>query len=244
VARIHLAYSRACQPTALDPACGPLRLLVSFAYKGDFLNGLKAGIKVGDWVLDSGAYSFKHSGTQITVDDFCRGIDEMSKCAAGPPREVYALDVIGDWRSTSKNVQTMWARGYKAIPTFHIGEPFEVLKVYAENYPKVAIGGVARVRKGAGLYEFLDRCFEVAWPKALHGFAAVRPAVLDRYPFDSVDSTTWCRTPNRYGYWPGVGDLRIRDAQQSLVWTSRYYQRLERDSESRFARDLAKVRVT
>jgi hypothetical protein len=243
MALIYLAYGSAGMPTLLDPRCGPARLLVSYAWEKDFRKLLERGYRPQEWVLDSGAYSFKHSGTPVTVDDFCRGIDMLVKCAAGPPSEIYALDVIGDWRATYANVRTMERRGYNAIPCFHLGEPFDVLKTYAQNYPKVAIGGVARIRGGAGLRQFLDKCFAAAWPVRIHGFAAVRPDVLRDYPFDSVDSSTWCRTAQRYGWWAGMGELKIRDVKEPMIVTVRHYQKMERESEGRWASDLARIRA-
>ena len=94
-----------------------------------------------------------------------------------------------------------------------------------------------------GLKRFLDDCFAAVWPKAIHGFAALRPSLLRDYPFDSVDSASWVSGPMKYGSWPGLGNLRVRNIKVPLTPVVRYYERMERESEGRWAKELEKVRA-
>ena len=138
----HGAY-REQETAALHHRADAPALLVSYVYLKPFLKN-RERYYYRDWVMDSGAYSAHNSGTKIELAayiDACHGL-----LATDPTlTEVFALDVIGDYRASAANVAAMWDAGIPAIPTYHYGEPEGVLIDLAAGYPKIAVGGVVRL---------------------------------------------------------------------------------------------------
>ena len=94
--------------SGLDGAMLPA-LLVSYYYLAPFLEARKR-YAFRDWALDSGAYSAHNAGAAIDLEQY---IAEALRLKAEDPQlsEVFALDVIGDWRASAKNTERMWAAG-------------------------------------------------------------------------------------------------------------------------------------
>lgn len=146
--------------------------------------------------LDSGAFSAYTQGAEIDLDEYIQFIKDNRKSV-----EVYAnLDVIGDARATWKNQKRMERAGLMPIPCFHFGEDWLWLERYVNNYDYIALGGIA-VKKNYGvLTRWLDECFNricdaQGVPRVkVHGFGITSLRLLFRYPWYSVDSTSWVVT--------------------------------------------------
>lgn len=162
---------------------------------------------IRDWILDSGAYSAKHSGREIGLGeyiDFCHKVMESKS----PPSAIFALDVIGDWRASMSNTEAMWKAGVQAIPCYHAGEPTDVLVGMARDYPRIAIGGVAGIVYGKDREKYLRSIFGKVWPKRVHGFGISTIELCSAFPFDSVDASSWEIGALRYGQWRSKGRLK------------------------------------
>lgn len=149
------------------------------------------GITKGKLFLDSGAFSAFTRNVQINIDDYCDFIKSHSASI-----EMYAaLDVIGNAEATRKNVEYMEAKGLHPLPTFHYKSPISELHRMCEKYDYIALGGlvpIARQRKR--MQAWLDTCFSVIkqyWPIKVHGFGVNAYWAWERYPFYSVDATSW-----------------------------------------------------
>ena len=140
------------------------------------------------WFIDSGAFSVFTGKKTIDLEEY---IKDLRKWKCG----IYAgLDVIGDAEQTKKNCEIMKKAGLKPIPTFHFGEDYSYLEDYCKEYDFIALGGVAQLRTYPKVSAWLDNCFAIIkkyWPKKIHGFAITGERYLKRYPFYSVDSTSW-----------------------------------------------------
>lgn len=142
--------------------------------------------------LDSGAYSAHTRGQEIDVHEYIDFIKRHLQWI-----DVYAnLDVIGDAEATWKNQAAMEEAGLTPLPVYHIGEPPRFLDRCLE-YSYFAIGGIAASNMRTR-YTFLDRCFSKICdtpdrlPRAkVHGFGVTSIAHMRRYPWWSVDSTSW-----------------------------------------------------
>ncbi|MDD5146820.1 MAG: hypothetical protein PHN39_03750 [Candidatus Pacebacteria bacterium] len=141
--------------------------------------------------LDSGAYSVFTGVAQVDLKEMIEDYKKLDfislKCG---------LDVIGNAEETKQNCLKMREAGLDVVPTFHYGESFEYLKFYCDNFNYVALGGVAQLRSQSSLLiRWLDNCYSIIRdyvPKIkVHGFAITSYKLLLRYPFYSVDSTTW-----------------------------------------------------
>jgi hypothetical protein len=145
--------------------------------------------------LDSGAFSAKSQGVPIDIYEYISFIESHKELLS-----VYAnLDVIGDPIASKKNLRIMQKAGLNPLPVFHFGEnPDKYLKPLIEKYDYICIGGMV---KSGDLVTFLDRCFskyicdEDGFPKIkVHGFGLTSVKMMLRYPWYSVDSTSWILT--------------------------------------------------
>lgn len=140
-----------------------------------------------------------------------------------------ALDVIGDWRASLRNVQKMWAAGVPAIPVWHITEPEDLLVGLARDYPKIA-GGAARLHGAATKRRFAEQVFARVWPTPIHGLAVGGPDLHRCVPWHSVDASNWEANPARFGKWKAFDGaaLGVRGGTQDLRAEVDWYLDLER----------------
>jgi hypothetical protein len=213
-------------------------LLVSFVYLEQFLRHRPEYV-IRDWVMDSGAFSAHVSGTEIDLDHYtnvCKALLATDELLT----EVYALDVIGDHKASIRNTERMWEAGVEAIPTFHYGEPVEALLHLAKNYPKIALGGVARMRDKRRI-EWAKACFAHVWPARIHGFGICTEPALTQLPFHSADATTWDNSPCRFGHWKTYGNASVRGSDHDLRCEVEWFMRLERRVRSQWKREMEKL---
>ena len=158
-------------------------------------NGIMVKTNKVELFLDSGAFSAWSQKIEINIQDYITFIKEHEDVI-----DVYAnLDVIGSAEKTWKNQQTMEKAGLNPIPVFHFGEDEEMyLKPLITKYNRIGIGGMV---KSGDLKSFLDRifaryiCDSDGIPKTkVHGFGLTSLNLMLRYPWYSVDSTSWVVT--------------------------------------------------
>jgi hypothetical protein len=143
--------------------------------------------------LDSGAFSAFTQKVEIKIEDYISFVKENEKYL-----HVYSnLDVIGDPATTWKNQIIMENAGLKPLPTFHYGSNLKWLKRILSKYEYMALGGMVPIPTRA-LVPWLDDlyknhlCDKDGVPKIkVHGFGVSSIKLLLRYPWYSVDSTSW-----------------------------------------------------
>lgn len=148
------------------------------------------GVKV---FLDSGAFSAFTQGIEIDIAEYCDYIHKNADIID----LASVLDAIGDPEGTWRNQEEMERRGTKPLPCFHYGEPTEILDYYVSKYPYITIGGMVPISTPQ-LKIWLDRIWEEhltnadGTPKVkVHGFGLTSLPLMMRYPWYSVDSSTW-----------------------------------------------------
>lgn len=199
-------------------------ILVSYVYVQAFLKKQSKYV-YRDWMLDSGAYSAWNSGYEIDIHEYiatCKHLRKTDPTLA----EIIALDVIGSDRGSLKNAIIMKNAGVEAMPVFHIGDDWGILKDYAAGWDKVGLS----CRFGESLkdsYKFYDQCFARAWPKKFHSFGWIAEDVLIRYPFHSSDASSWEMGPCAFGSWKTFGKMSIRGSSHDLRAEVEWYLRLE-----------------
>lgn len=137
--------------------------------------------------LDSGAFTAFTQGTVIDIDDYIKVIQETKL-------ENYAvLDVIGDWRATHRNMEYMESKGLHPIPAFHYNSPFEELERLVKNYKYIALGGLVPLAMQRPVFQqWVDSCYSIIQDKVkVHGFGVNSLWAWKRYPWYSVDATSW-----------------------------------------------------
>ena len=213
-------------------------LLLSYVYLDQFLQ-FRHRYAMRDWVMDSGAFSAHNIGTEISLDAYIETSQELLRT---DPKlsEVFALDVIGDWKASLKNTEKMWEAGVPAIPTYHYGEPEHVLTHIAKHYPKIALGGSVGMTIKPKM-EWCEQCFARVWPKKIHGLGVGSRTGIMALPWHSTDATNWEIGPCRFGRWASLGKYQpnIRGSKHPLRAEIDVYLRWERDARSKWKKEMA-----
>ena len=152
--------------------------------------------------LDSGAFSAYTLGVELSVDDYCNYIKRNMDILRVEDNAVMAsvLDGIGDPLQTYRNQLHMEALGAKPLPCFHAGEDERYLEHYVRNYEYITLGGMVG-SSTKQLCIWLDRMWEryltdgSGRPRLkVHGFGITAIPIVERYPWYSVDSSSWIQT--------------------------------------------------
>lgn len=172
--------------------------------------------------LDSGAYSAWTRGTVIDLDEYCEFIKANIEQI-----DVYAsLDVIpgrpgqiASERERNEAAEQSWwnylymrEEGLDPLPVYHYGEAERFLDRMLEyGCDYIGIGGLVGVPADRRIM-WLDPLFErltdsQGYPLVkTHGFGMTSIPLIFRYPWYSVDSTTWIKiTANGAVYLPALG---------------------------------------
>lgn len=233
VTSIRLAYGRSCRARHIGPGAAPA-LLVAYPYLGAFTSE-RHRYALRNWALDSGAYSAANSGVVIDRDAYHATVKEL--LATDPTLvEVFALDVIGDWRASLANAEAAWAEGIPAIPTYHMGEPTDALVAMAKEFPKVALGGSVGARNRIA---WAQQCMARVWPKPVHGLGFGSPDAVLAVPFHSVDASSWEQGPTAFGRWRRYGNLSVRGGRQNLRGEVDEFLAIEAKARMKWRREMA-----
>lgn len=168
-----------------------------YIHKQSYVDKIRAsGLKV---FLDSGAFSAFSLGVKVDLPAYCEWIKRNIDIVRVENGAVMAsvLDGIGDPLLTYQNQTYMEQLGVRPLPCFHYGEDERYLEHYMSNYDYITIGGMVPISTPQ-LFHWLDRI----WEKYLcdstgraklkvHGFGLTSASLMERYPWYSVDSSSW-----------------------------------------------------
>lgn len=168
-------------------------MLESYHYvkKGAYVKNMrKDGVKV---FLDSGAFSSFSLGGAVDIGEYAEFIREHQDIIL----MASVLDAIGDHEKTLLNQRDLERRGCAVLPCFHYGEPLDLCEYYVNNYEYITIGGMVPI-PNVKLEPWLDEL----WARVLtdkdglsrtkvHGFGLTARNLMAKYPWYSVDSSSW-----------------------------------------------------
>jgi len=184
--------------------------------------------------LDSGAYSAWSQNIEINIDEYIKFIKDNHECIS----QYAVLDVIGDAQGTLNNQRYMEAEGLNPIPCFHYGEDEMYLREYLKQHNYIALGGmVKRPRNQVGYW--LDEIWEKYFVNRdgtaklkIHGFGMTSVSFMKRYPWYSVDSTSWVLT-GRFGcVYCDIGDYnKVAISNKGNIENSAHYYQLGKNSQ-------------
>lgn len=148
-----------------------------------------------EYILDSGAYSSYKIGAKIDIDEYCDFIREHKDIID----HYIVLDVIGSDIKSYENLLYMQSKGLNPLPVFHQGDDFKYLELFVNgDYDFICLSPLDYSAKGSNMVNWLDRCFgdhicdEHGRAKfKVHGLGLTTPHMMARYPWYSVDSTSW-----------------------------------------------------
>lgn len=149
--------------------------------------------------VDSGAFSAFTLGSEIRLKDYVNFLHENSDIVRKEDGIYLAsvLDSIGNAEKTLENQKAMEEMGIRPLPCFHFNEDEKYLKHYIKNYDYITLGGLAG-KPVKTVMPWLDRI----WNNYLldnsgkarlkvHGFGLTSVPIMERYPWHSVDSSSW-----------------------------------------------------
>ena len=221
----------------MTPEAERSALLVSFYYLAPFLERQRDYV-YRNWALDCGAYTAMGRGIKIDFEAYIRAAKVLRE-KDQTLTDIFALDVIGEWKPSLANCERMWREGIDAIPTYHAGEPEDYLRGIARDYPKIALGGVARWGLNKKV-AWTEQCFARVWPKKIHGFGFGGRGYLERFPFHSVDATNWETGPAMFGTWEYFG-THLKGVSDNLRAEVLSYTQRERACQERWKKEMALI---
>lgn len=167
------------------------------------------------WFIDEASDTGFSEGFLDYLDTYGKFVQENEDAL-----EIYAnVDVIFSpeltWQS-QQYLEQEW--GISPIPVIHYGTPLHWLEKYLEaDYEYIALGGIGQEISHSVYRAWADRAFDLicAQPSRkplvkVHGFALTSVPLMRRYPWYSVDSTSWISfgaygqiivPPRRQGNW-------------------------------------------
>ena len=164
--------------------------------------------------IDSGAYSAWSKNKYIDVDDYIKFINEntdkftLFASVDDIPGELRRKPTLWEQReSPAKSWHNyLYMREQvkdkdKLLPVFHIGEDFRHLQnmldatFNGEHIPYIGLGGTVGLACTVK-EDWYKQCFKIIQQSSnanvkVHAFGMTNLEILENYPFESADSTTW-----------------------------------------------------
>ena len=204
------------------------------------------------YFLDSGAYSAFSRGVKITKEEYANfllkyqdQIDVYANLDAIPATATPEAQANAAAESL-KNQQYMESQGLKPLPVYHVGEPIEYLEHYVGSYDYICLGGMVN---SDSIEPFLEEMFGHYLTNAdgsakvkVHGFGMTTLHLLTKYPWESVDSSTWLihsklgilalpnKLPNgEWAYWKKPLLVALSNASSMRQDDGRHYDNMTPD---------------
>lgn len=179
--------------------------------------------------LDSGAFSAFTKGVKVDLPRYCNWIKEHEDFIDFAS----VLDSIGDAQGTFENQVAMEKLGVTPLPCFHYGEDLRYLEYYVDNYEYITLGGMVPI-SSPQLVLWLDDLWQNyltdsnGHPKLkVHGFGLTSVPLMERYPWYSVDSSSWVQIAANGGiFHPDVGVIAISDRSPARKMAGQHYDTL------------------
>lgn len=178
----------------------PLYILESFFYVKPWQ--IKEMKKWKGFLLDSGAFTFMvNQKNKTNFDDYVeKYVQFINQHNIERFFELDIDSVVGYERVKEYRAYIEQKTGKKCIPVWHKTRGMDDYLETVKNYEYVAIGGIVTkeiTRKQWRYFPYLIR--EAKKQKAkVHGLGFTATSELHKYPFDSIDSTSWL-SASRFG---------------------------------------------
>jgi hypothetical protein len=184
--------------------------------------------------MDCGAYTAWTKGITINIHDYAKFLKRFSKLITVYPN----LDVKGSVEKTELNLKILEDEGLTPLPVFHLNtRRWDILEKYIDKYEYIAVGAIAgEDTPQEELIRNLDTLFAMAKRAPItkfHGFGFTIERLLKKYPFYSVDSTSWL-SGNRYGAALSkkpqeIMYIRKRKGDKALSYAVDHFLRMEKE---------------
>ena len=155
----------------------------------------------GDYLLDSGAYTFMNSGGNENWEAYIeRYADFIVKNNIQKFFELDIDSIVGYDKVKEFRYRLERLTNRACIPVWHVSRGKDEFMRMCEEYSYVAIGGIVTKEITPDKYKYFSIFIKEAHKNKakIHGLGFTNLALLKKYHFDSVDSTAWT-TGNRFG---------------------------------------------
>ena len=184
------------RPYSLD-----CHILESFYYADEVTERLIPHVK--SFMLDSGAFTFMQNA-QIRIDwneyleryaDFINRND-VKLFFELDIDSIVGYDQVKEYRTKLERLTNK-----QPIIVWHNNRGWNDFVRSCEEYPYVALGGIAGKKWSKEAQSSMPKFISTAhkYKSKIHGLGFTQMTYLNKYHFDSVDSTAWT-TGNRFGY--------------------------------------------
>lgn len=161
----------------------------------------------GDFLLDSGAFTFMQSSkTHVVWEDYIeRYADFINRNNVEKFFELDIDSVVGYDKVLEYRAMLEKLTNKQCIPVWHISRGMKNFYEMCQMYPYVALGGIVGERRGGTKYKQYHAMFPTFIKIAhqhgckIHGLGYTDLSGLAINHFDSVDSTAWT-AGNRFGF--------------------------------------------
>lgn len=171
-----------------------------------------------DYILDSGVFTFlnsKKNNKNIDFIEYAKGyIDYINTHNIKNYVELDLYNIIGIQKTEELREMLIRETGIKPIPVFHRRTGLDYFHKLINNYDYIAIGGLVTQdikRSEYGVFEYFLKEAEKVDCK-IHGLGLTNQKAINKYPFYSVDSTSWIG--QKYGMLNIFDGRRIRPISQ------------------------------
>lgn len=185
-----------------DPAIDAWRpfVLESFYYADKETERLIP--KYGDFLLDSGAFTFMNSGKKLDWDEYIERYADF--IVRNDVKKYFELDldtVVGYEKTKGYRRKLEKLTNRPSIPVWHKNRGYAEYLRMCDEYGYAAIGGVVTKEIKPEQYGIFPKMIRDAHNREckVHGLGFTALKWLPQCHFDSVDSTAWT-TGNRFGY--------------------------------------------
>lgn len=177
-----------------------ISILESFYYIDKTSRMLIPHIK--NYILDSGAFTFFTSGKNVDFDNYVEKYGQFIKeydidlYFELDIDKIIGFDKVLEYRDRLQKIT-----GKPPIPVWHISRGLNRFIQDAKNYPYVALGGIVSGEwspKAQTKFSWFIRTAHEHGAK-IHGLGYTSLCGIQKYHFDSVDSTAWV-SGNRFGH--------------------------------------------
>lgn len=166
-------------------------------------------------LLDSGAFSAWNTGKPIDLDEYIEYIllnrehvdayINLDVIPGNPGKTPTPAEVELSAEESWKNFEYMESSCLSPLPVFHQGERFYWLKKMVDHGCKYICISPANDRSTEQKIQWLDKVFDYLCdehgdcPVHTHALGVTSADIMFRYPWHSVDSTTWLAAGSRFG---------------------------------------------
>lgn len=174
------------------------------------------------FALDNGAFSLWRAGKGT---DWPAYYDWCATWLRHPACDWAVIpDVIDGTETENDALVRDWPHGFAGVPVWHLNESVDRLARLADDWPRVALGSAAEydvtrpMRAVARLEEALAAISIDGVPTVkLHGLRMLNPAIVERVPLSSADSTNVARNIGLDRAWKGTYAPATKEARADVL---------------------------